>query len=88
MRRDSKGRARQLALFEMPESDRTAKRRKFEALKAEHHKRCLSPARRTEVVTYKLRSLALRLAHQLWPDQAKCAEHVQELYHPGHRAEL
>ena len=73
---------RQLAIFGMPESDRTAKRRKFEALKAEYYKRYLCRHGQLSVTDYKLRSKAMGLARQLWPAANERARHTDTLFRP------
>ena len=73
---------RQLSIFGMPEGDRTAKRRKFEALKAAHYKRYLSKNGYLSVTAYKLRAKAMGLARQLWPDARERDRHTETLFRP------
>ena len=72
---------RQLEVFGMPESDRIAKRRKFEALKVAYYKRYLCGEQRNLVTTYRLRAKAMGLARELWPDVHERDRHTETLFY-------
>ena len=76
-------RARQLGLFEMPESERIELRRQFEALKAQYLKRYLSETPTISQGTYKLRSKLVGIAGQLWPDYRAREEQIAVFYNPS-----